>query len=109
MRALGSAVRAATLPLLLAPLVAAPAVAGGHVTSRDDDSVPRCNGASGAFLAAFVPPGSGGLDGPVDLVFLPTGAPVPVPSLAPGAAAALAFCIGSAGAACLRRRARRGA
>lgn len=47
------------------------------VTSAGTNSVLRYNGTTGAFLGTFVTPGSGGLSGPVGLVFI---AAVPEPS-----------------------------
>ncbi|MBC8108405.1 MAG: hypothetical protein H7Z14_17600 [Anaerolineae bacterium] len=44
-----------------------------YVTSRMTDSVLRYDGATGAFESAFVTPGSGGLDAPMDVDFGPDG------------------------------------
>jgi sugar lactone lactonase YvrE len=44
-----------------------------YVASGNSDEVLRYDGVTGAFIDAFVPAGSGGLDGPVDLAFGPDG------------------------------------
>ena len=44
-----------------------------YVTSFDSDSVLRFDADTGAFLGVFVPPGSGGLNGPTGLAFGPDG------------------------------------
>src|SRR5947208_2802581 len=43
------------------------------VSSFDNDSILKFNAQSGAPLGAFVPAGSGGLDGPTGLTFGPDG------------------------------------
>ncbi|MCA9278029.1 MAG: hypothetical protein H6815_04485 [Phycisphaeraceae bacterium] len=43
------------------------------LTDRSSDAVLRYDGTTGAFIDAFVPSGSGGLDRPVNLVFGPDG------------------------------------
>src|SRR5438309_1843365 len=43
------------------------------VSSRDNSSVMEYNGTTGAFITTFVPSGSGGLNGPLGLVFGPNG------------------------------------
>ncbi len=44
-----------------------------YVSSRDTDQVLRYSATTGAFVGVFVTAGSGGLDGPQDLVFGPNG------------------------------------
>lgn len=44
-----------------------------YVTSFNSDSVLRFDANTGAFVGVFVPPGSGGLNGPTGLVFGPDG------------------------------------
>src|SRR2546422_1012284 len=43
------------------------------VSSYGNSSVMEYNGTTGAFITTFVPPGSGGLNGPFGLVFGPNG------------------------------------
>jgi hypothetical protein len=72
------------------------------VTSENDDTVRRYDGATGIFTGIFVSAGSGGLDAPFDLVFGP-GAAAPVPALNPVAQVAL-FALMVAGAVGIARR-----
>jgi DNA-binding beta-propeller fold protein YncE len=44
-----------------------------YVTSYESDSVLKFNASTGAFVGVFVPPGSGGLNGPTGLTFGPDG------------------------------------
>jgi PEP-CTERM motif len=62
---------ALALPLLL--LLHHPAAADLLVSSRGTAQVLRYDGSTGAFLDAFVPAGSGGLDTPEGLTFGPDG------------------------------------
>ena len=41
------------------------------MTSYDDDAIRRYDGVDGSFVEVFVASGSGGLDGPIDLEFVP--------------------------------------
>ena len=67
--------------LAAAPLPAQGAGGGPHllptlqlfVTSRDTNSILRYDGSSGAFVDAFVPPGSGGINRTYGLRFAPDG------------------------------------
>lgn len=69
-----------------------------YVSSTDTGEVLRYNGVTGAFIDAFVPAGSGGLDSATYPLFRPAVAAVPEP----GTLALLA--VGGMGAIALRRR-----
>ena len=58
---------------LLAVLVRLAAADVVYVTSFDNDSVLKFDAETGASLGAFVPSGSGGLNGPTGLTFGPDG------------------------------------
>lgn len=64
---------ASTEPGTPAPNGRARATNDVYVSSFDSDSVLKFNADSGAFLGIFVPPGSGGLNGPTGLTFGPDG------------------------------------
>ncbi len=56
-----------------------------YVASSGDDSVRRYDATTGAFAGVFVAPGTGGLDGPIDLAFRPLPEPAGATALFAGA------------------------
>ena len=93
-----------TLPLILLSglLVALPAQAQElFVSSVFTDQVLRYNGTTGAFIDAFVTAGSGGLNGPVFLVFRSSAG---IPTLSEWAQIGMVALLVLGGLLALRRR-----